>query len=239
MTCAGISSLIISRLAAVPGPGVPPGRRDPRTAARGRSTANLQRGIDWLASHFQVGENFGARPAVEVSTTSTAWSAPAGWPASGSSARTTGIAMGAEELVHDQDQLDGLLARGQLEENELDRDQLRAAVPGQGPRAGADQQAPPRPGQRLEQRPRRRPQPRRRGLARLEEPADLAGRRPQQRHGRRTCSRPRSSTSTATTRPSSPAAAQAEHPRLRRAGRLPVRRRLLRRARSSTRASGG
>ena len=72
-----------------------------------------------------------------------------------------------------------------------------------GRRPGPGQQAPPRSGRRLEQRPRRHPQPRRRRLPRLEAPAHLAGRRPRTSRPSRTCCRPRSSTSTATKRPCS------------------------------------
>ena len=80
------------RLEAVPGPGIPPGRDDPELRQGRDQPRTCRRGIDWLARHFQVGQNYRQRPAVEVSTISTAWSGPAGSRASGSSARTTGIA---------------------------------------------------------------------------------------------------------------------------------------------------
>ena len=67
---------------------------------------------------------------------------------------------GAEELVHDQKPLSGFW-RGAGAGERAGRDELRAPVPRQGPRTGADQQADPPPRWRLEQRPRRRAQPRR------------------------------------------------------------------------------
>ena len=79
---------------AVPGPGVPRRRPDPELRRGGRSTPSLQRG-DRLARPALPGRpELRQRPAVELSITSTAWSAPAGSPASGSSASTTGTARG-------------------------------------------------------------------------------------------------------------------------------------------------
>src|SRR5208337_2507153 len=104
--------------------------------------------------------------------------------------------------------------------------QLRAFVSGQGPRAGPGQQAPPRAQGRLESRSRRRPQPRRRRLARLEKPPHLAGRRSRCRLRRR----PPPGAHRLPQRTQGPRAhcpGQAEPPRLRRAGRVPARRRLL------------
>ena len=94
------------RAAAVPGAGISSRARRSRTAARAGSTATCSAGIDWLASHFQVGQNFGngqqwkyllplwpgaGRPArrasgFSASTTGIAW-APRSWSTTGQARR--------------------------------------------------------------------------------------------------------------------------------------------------------
>ena len=106
MSCAaGISSLIISGLRRFQGGEFLEGETIQDCGAGGVNR-NLQRGIDWLASHFQVGQNFGA---------GTQWKFYYlyGLERAG---RLAGIRffgqhdwyrLGAEELVHEQDRLDG------------------------------------------------------------------------------------------------------------------------------------
>jgi hypothetical protein len=59
MTCAGISSLIISGLRRYQGAEYLQGDNIVN-CGKGGTNKNLQFGIDWLASHFNVGQNFGA-----------------------------------------------------------------------------------------------------------------------------------------------------------------------------------
>jgi hypothetical protein len=59
MSCAGISSLIISGLRRFQGGEFLQGETI-QDCGSGGVNRSLQRGIDWLASHFQVGQNFGA-----------------------------------------------------------------------------------------------------------------------------------------------------------------------------------
>ncbi len=58
MTCAGVSSVIISRLGRSQGQEFLQGEAV-NDCGKGAVDRNLQAGIDWLASRFQVGENFG------------------------------------------------------------------------------------------------------------------------------------------------------------------------------------
>ena len=57
MTCAGISSLIITGLKRFQGQEFLVGDQI-QGCGKGGININLQRGIDWMASHFRVGENF-------------------------------------------------------------------------------------------------------------------------------------------------------------------------------------
>jgi hypothetical protein len=57
MTCAGISSLIITGLKRFQGQEFLVGDQI-QNCGKGGLNVNLQRGIDWMASHFRVGENF-------------------------------------------------------------------------------------------------------------------------------------------------------------------------------------
>ena len=105
MSCAGISSLIISGLRRFEG-GEFLQVETIQDCGSGGINRSLQRGIDWLASHFQVGQNFGAGNQWKFYYLY-------GLERAG---RLAGIRffgqhdwyrMGAEELVHDQQHLDG------------------------------------------------------------------------------------------------------------------------------------
>ena len=115
MTCAGVSSLIMS------------GRRSSRGGERlqgekieecgsGSVDRTLSRGVNWLAGHFQVGQNFGAGHQWQFYYLY-------GLERAGrlAGARFFGqhdwYRMGAEELLHGQDKRDGSW-RGQLIEND-------------------------------------------------------------------------------------------------------------------------
>ncbi len=58
MSCAGLSSLIISGLRRYQGQEFLQGEAI-QNCGKGGVNRNIQRGIDWLASHFKVGQNFG------------------------------------------------------------------------------------------------------------------------------------------------------------------------------------
>ena len=174
MTCAGISSLIITGLRRYQGQEFLQGDDDPRLRPGGVQL-HLQRGIDWLASHFQVGQNFGHGQQWKYYYLY-------GLERAGrlAGARFFGehdwYREGAEELVHDQDPLSGFW-QGPARRTSWSRP---ASPCCSWPRAAPVliNKLRHAPAGRLEQRPRRRPQPRRRRLPRLEAPADLAGRRP-------------------------------------------------------------
>ncbi len=59
MTCAGISSLIISGLRGYQRPECIQGESI-QNCGKGAVNRNVHRGIDWLANHFKVGQNYGA-----------------------------------------------------------------------------------------------------------------------------------------------------------------------------------
>ena len=197
MTTAGISSLIIagSRLSrgteVLDGPAI-------RQCGQEEVDIPLRRGVDWLATNFSVRMNVGGRGNKLYYLY--------GLERAGRLAglRYFGVhdwyREGAEELIRMQNpvtrRLDRYARPGGLH-------LLRAAVPGQGACAGAGQQASARPARRLEQRCRRYSQPRRRRLARLEAPADLAGGRPRGCDHRGPAPGSRSPTSTATRAPCS------------------------------------
>ena len=143
MTCAGISSLVITGLKRFQGQEFLDGERDPQLRQGGDQHQPPAR--HRLAGHAFPGRpELRQRPAVEVSITSTAWSAPAGSPACGSSASTTGIARGPRSWSTTRTGSTGFWRAGADRAGPARRHELRAAVPGQGARAGADQQAPPR-----------------------------------------------------------------------------------------------
>ena len=113
-------------------------------------------------------------------------------------------------------------------------DELRPAVPGQGAGAGADQQAAAWPRSTTgTTTPTTSATSSTKVSRRLEEPADVAGRRPRHRDGRGPAPGP----DRFLQRPPGPRVLRGgagEPPRVRRAGRVPLRRGLLRRATSST-----
>ena len=115
MTCAGVSSLIISGLKRFQGGEFLQGDRIEECGSGGVNRS-VQRGIDWLASHFNVGQNFGAGQQWKFYYLY-------GLERAG---RLAGVRffgahdwyrLGAEELVHDQDKLSGSW-RGALVEND-------------------------------------------------------------------------------------------------------------------------
>ena len=115
MTCAGISSLIISGLRRFEGGEFLQGDSIQQCGSGGVNK-NLQRGIDWMAGHFQVGQNFGAGHLWQFYYLY-------GLERAG---RLAGIRffgqhdwyrLGAEELVHAQDNVNGFW-RGQLIETD-------------------------------------------------------------------------------------------------------------------------
>jgi hypothetical protein len=115
MTCAGISSLIISGLRRYQGQEFLQGETIVN-CGKGGTNRNLQRGIDWLARNFQVGENFGAGQQWKFYYLY-------GLERAG---RLTGLRffgshdwyrLGAEELVHGQHKLNGFW-QGALMERE-------------------------------------------------------------------------------------------------------------------------
>ena len=107
MTCAGISSLVISGLKRFRGAEKLVGEHGVEDCGRGGTDPNPQAGIRWMSRNFMVGQNFGAGAAVEILLPLRPRAHRPAQPASGSSATTTGTAKGAEEIVHDQDKLDG------------------------------------------------------------------------------------------------------------------------------------
>ena len=134
--------------------------REPRASFRARSirdcgkggyNPNLAKGIDWLANHFDVQQNFGNGQQ---------------WKfyylyALERAGRLGGVRffgqndwyrLGAEQIVKEQKPLSGFW-HGGGQENELVATVLRPALSGQRARAGIDQQAATSSGTGLEQRP--------------------------------------------------------------------------------------
>ncbi len=116
MTCAGISSLIISGSRRYVGQEFLQGETI-HDCGKGAFNAPLARGVDWLAEHFQVGQNFGQGQVWKYYYLY-------GMERAG---RLAGVRYfgrhdwyreGAEELVHDQNPLSGFW-RGATHENEL------------------------------------------------------------------------------------------------------------------------
>jgi hypothetical protein len=117
MTCAGISSLIIAGLRRFQGQEVLAGDSI-QNCGKGGMNRSLQGGIDWLARHFQVGQNFGAGQQWKYYYLY-------GLERAG---RLAGIRffgqydwyrLGAEELVHQQDKLQGFWRGSLIEANEV------------------------------------------------------------------------------------------------------------------------
>jgi hypothetical protein len=105
MSCAGISSLIITGLKQFQGRELLVGDQI-QNCGLGGININLQRGIDWLSTHFRVGENYGSGQQWRYYYLY-------GMERAG---RLTGQRFfgnhdwyreGAEQLVHEQDRLDG------------------------------------------------------------------------------------------------------------------------------------
>ena len=105
MTCAGISSLVITGLKRFQGQEFLQGEAI-QNCGKGGISPSLQRGIDWMASHFQVGQNFGNGQQWKLYYLY-------GLERAG---RLGGLRffgqhdwyrMGAEELVHEQNKLSG------------------------------------------------------------------------------------------------------------------------------------
>ncbi len=106
MTCAGISSLIISGLKRFRGAERLVGERGVEDCGRGGTDPNLAAGINWMSTHFMVGQNYGNGQQWKYYYLY-------GLERAG---RLSGVRFfgdhdwyreGAEELVHDQDKLDG------------------------------------------------------------------------------------------------------------------------------------
>ena len=117
MTCAGVSSLIISGLRRFQGQEFLQGEAI-QNCGKGGVNRNLQAGIDWLANHFQVGQNFGAGQQWKFYYLY-------GLERAG---RLAGIRffgqhdwyrVGAEELVHEQNKLTGFWRGALVEGNEV------------------------------------------------------------------------------------------------------------------------
>ncbi len=117
MTCAGISSLIITGLKRFQGQEFLAGDAI-QNCGRGGININLQRGIDWMAARFRVGENFGGGYQWRYYYLY-------GLERAG---RLTGLRFfgehdwyreGAEKLVHDQDNLSGFWKGSLIEQNSL------------------------------------------------------------------------------------------------------------------------
>ena len=111
MTCAGISSLVISGLKRFRGAERLVGNHGVEDCGKGSADPNLEAGIRWIATHFNVGQNFGANQQWKYYYLY-------GLERVG---RLSGVRFlgdhdwyreGAEELVHDQDRLEGFW-RGQ------------------------------------------------------------------------------------------------------------------------------
>ncbi|WP_435018880.1 DUF4159 domain-containing protein [Tundrisphaera sp. TA3] len=114
MTCAGLSSLVISGLKRFRGLERLDGDRDVIDCGRGDADPALQNGINWMATHFGVGQNYGAGQQWKYYYLY-------GLERAG---RLSGVRYfgnhdwyreGAEELVHDQDKLDGSWKGAQYE----------------------------------------------------------------------------------------------------------------------------
>jgi len=116
MTCAGISSLVISGLKRFRGLERLVGDHDVEDCGKGASDPSLEAGIRWLSTHFQVDKNFNAGSQWKYYYLY-------GLERTG---RLSGVRFfgehdwyreGAEELVHNQDKLEGFWRGMQVERN--------------------------------------------------------------------------------------------------------------------------
>ena len=116
MTCAGIASLIITGSKRYEGLEFLQGESI-HNCGKGGANRNLQAGIDWLANHFQVGQNFGHG---QVWKYYYLYALERAGRLSGVRffGRNDWYREGAEELVHDQNPLSGFW-RGANQESEL------------------------------------------------------------------------------------------------------------------------
>ncbi len=106
MTCAGISSLVITGLKRFRGLEKLVGEHGVEDCGRGGSDPSLQPGsTGWRPTSWSARTS--APGSSGSITTSTAWSGPVASAGSASSASHDWYREGAEELVHDQDKLDG------------------------------------------------------------------------------------------------------------------------------------
>jgi hypothetical protein len=117
MSCAGISSLVITGLKRFQGQEFLTGT-EIHNCGKGALNTNLQRGIDWMAGHFRVGDNFGHGQQWKFYYLY-------GMERAG---RLTGQRFfgdhdwyreGAEELVHTQDKLQGFWKGTLFEDREI------------------------------------------------------------------------------------------------------------------------
>ena len=227
MTCAGISSLVISRPETLQGePSGSSAIMASRTAGKvGRPTPTSKPASAGSRPDFHGRPELRRLASSGNITISTASSAPAGSAGIRFFGDHDWYREGAEEIVHDQDKLEGFWRGTAVRTLPGHLDQLRLALSGQrdGLRSSSTRSA-TGSGSDWNNDVGRRAKPRRGRLARLEPPSNLAGRRPQRLPESRTCSRPPSPSSTATTPPSSstPRGEQGP-PRLRRAGRFYLR----------------
>ncbi len=117
MSCAGLSSLIIAGLRRYQGQEFLQGETI-QNCGKGGVNRNIQRGIDWLASHFYVGQNFGGGQQWKFYYLY-------GLERAG---RLAGIRffgqhdwyrLGAEQLVHEQNKLSGFWRGALVEEDRV------------------------------------------------------------------------------------------------------------------------
>ena len=148
MTCAGISSLVITGLKRVQGLEFLQGENI-ENCGKGGIAPSLQRGIDWMANHFQVGQNYGNGQQWKLYYLY-------GLERAG---RLGGLRffgrhdwyrLGAEELVHEQNKLSGFWQAHWLRATRRSPPALRSCF---WPRAmpGVGQQTAAWPARRLEQ----------------------------------------------------------------------------------------
>ena len=144
MTCAGISSLVISGLRRYQGMETLKGDQI-IDCGKGGMSPNLQRGIDWISNHFGVGQNYGNGQLWKLYYLY-------GLERAG---RLAGIRffgqhdwyrLGAEELVHEQNRLSGCWQGVSIEGDQVVATSFAVLFLAKGRGAGSHQQAAPRAG---------------------------------------------------------------------------------------------
>ena len=118
MTCAGISSLIITGLKRFQGQEFLNGNQV-QNCGLGGENVHIRKATDWLAKNFRVGENYGNGQQWKYYYLYGMERMPADSTASGSSASMTGTAKGPKSLIHNQDRLDGFWQGALFESSEL------------------------------------------------------------------------------------------------------------------------